>query len=179
MTLNEKPTVTIVDTFELIAKAVLFICCTVAVIWVTTLFCDHKPYDERIIQLRAENLALQDSIYQRTLLTWDNVEFWLNYFQVKEIQIVKKQIKLETNNLTSGLCIDNNNLFAFKMAEHRETTAIGSNRGYAFYPSFIASIKDYAQFQKKYYKGGDYYEFLIRSNYASDTLYVSKLRGMN
>ena len=65
-----------------------------------------------------------------------------------------------------------------KYAYNRPTTAIGRNKnGSAIYYSWKHSIIDYALWQDKYYKGGDYYKFLSRV-YAEDSVYTRKLRGV-
>ena len=40
------------------------------------------------------------------------------------------------------------------------------------------SVKYYADWQRRHYKGGDYYEFLIKKGYAEDEGYTLKLRQL-
>lgn len=109
-------------------------------------------------------------------LTWTNIDWWLNYYKVENIPVVMAQIMLETGNLTSKCCKENNNLFGMKRAKQRQSTAIKELNGMAYYHHWTKSIEDYVLWQKCYYKGEDYYHFLIRCGYATDSLYISKLK---
>ena len=79
--------------------------------------------------------------------------------------IVLAQARLETGNFRSDRCKRDKNLFGIKHG----------NR-YARYSTWQDSIKDYKQRISARYKGGDYYAFLKRIGYASDKLYISKLK---
>lgn len=83
-------------------------------------------------------------------------------------RIVMAQAKLETGNFKSNVFKQNNNLFGF----------VGRN-GYIKYTSWQKSVEDYKRWQTKYYKRGDYYAFLDRIGYATDTSYTDKLKRMN
>jgi flagellum-specific peptidoglycan hydrolase FlgJ len=61
----------------------------------------------------------------------------------------------------------------------RKTTAIGKDIHKAIYPDWQRSIEDYLIWQEKYYKGGDYYEFLETHGYATDLKYKEKLMKLN
>lgn len=80
--------------------------------------------------------------------------------------IVYAQARLETGNFKSQVFKENNNLFGF----------VGNN-GYIKYNSWQESVKDYKEWQNKYYVRGDYYTFLKRVGYAEDTSYIYKLRN--
>lgn len=109
-------------------------------------------------------------------LTWSNIDWWLIYYQVENIDIVKAQIWLETGNLTSKYCRENNNLLGMKLPKRRQSNALGELDGMSYYPSWIHSISDYKLWQLYCYKGGDYYEFLQNRPYAEDPLYIAKLQ---
>lgn len=61
--------------------------------------------------------------------------------------MAKAQIILETNSLTSRICLENNNLFGMKLARSRSTTARGIRYKHAYYDNFIESIRDYKLYQ--------------------------------
>jgi len=82
--------------------------------------------------------------------------------------IVMAQAKLETGNFKSQVFKENNNLFGF----------VGK-KGYIKYNNWQESVEDYAEWQRKYYKSGDYYNFLERIGYAEDSTYTEKLRRMD
>jgi len=90
--------------------------------------------------------------------------------------IVLAQSRLETGNFTSSMCKVNNNLFGMKEAKQRRTTALGTRNKHAYYSNWKQSVYDYLLWQNKYYKGGDYYEFLLSVGYATDKEYLNKLK---
>jgi hypothetical protein len=126
-----------------------------------------------------KQLYILKSEYESKLLTWSNIDWWLNYYQVQNIEIVKHQIRLETGNLTSKYCRENSNLFGMKLPQKRSATAIGRLDGMAYYDNWIMSIADYKLWQDRYYKGGDYYTFLTVRRYAEDPFYIRKLKQFN
>lgn len=101
---------------------------------------------------------------------------YMEMLGVKHKKIVLKQVLLETGNLTSDIYKENNNLFGMKEAHQRQTTALGTNRGHAYYVNWKSSIIDYLLWQRKYFKGGDYYEFLEGYGYAQSENYIDKLK---
>lgn len=97
--------------------------------------------------------------------------------------VVLAQIVLETDYLTSKIYRENNNLFGMK--ESRRDFDIGSQHGHANYPNWIASVRDYAAWQKvmggsKIVNNEDYLYFLDHlpgnRRYAEDLRYTEKLR---
>jgi hypothetical protein len=110
------------------------------------------------------------------ILSWSNIDFYISKFDIKEPKIVKIQIRHETGNLKSKLCLQQNNLLGMRFAPHRETTAIGEGNHHARYQSWQKSLEDYKIWQSKYYHEGDYYQFLENIGYATDPWYIHKLR---
>jgi uncharacterized FlgJ-related protein len=106
----------------------------------------------------------------------------LNYIKgcgIKHPEIVMKQCLLETRHLTSRRCVEDHNLFAMKMPKQRPSLSCGqSSERYCVFASWQQSIRDYALYQMMYYKGGDYYEFLSRGNYAESKQYINKLKSI-
>lgn len=134
-------------------------------------------------QCNSKNYS-NDTIHQcqiDTLLELNeaNIHYWLNFYEVKHANIVYSQIILETGYFTSGLAINNNNLFGMKYPRQRETMSKNEYNGYAYYETWIYSIKDYSIWQKKYYKDSteDYYKFLNK-RYAEDSTYINKLKQL-
>ena len=93
---------------------------------------------------------------------------------------VLAQIRLETGNLTSELCLKNNNLCGMKLAKMRKTTATGqSEHGYATYKSWYDCVVDIGLWQQFYISKGrdlsNYPAFLASVGYASDPFYLVKV----
>lgn len=145
------------------------------------LFCAVVFFSFQVGRMKSETkLVFCDTCdyYSKTILNWENIGYWLEYFDVKEIDIVMAQIKLETGNLTSSNCIRNNNLFGFTFAKC-DSTATYKDGIYSGYPNFIESIKRYSQYQHRYYNGTEnYYSFLRRVGYAEDSTYIQKLKSI-
>lgn len=143
-----------------------------------------KLESNKVKQLQLDSITYADSIQDLHYklariykLTWDNIDYWLDYFEVEQQEIVKQQIFLETGNLSSKICIENRNLFGMRMPSVRETTAIKKQHGHALYSNYIMSIEDYAIWQKRFYDGEeDYYEFLTRVGYATEPTYIERLK---
>jgi uncharacterized FlgJ-related protein len=145
------------------------------------------------IQSSSDSIAylkhLQDSLttylhnqleFNRNLykFNWENVCYWVDYYQIKHPEIVKGQILLETNYLTSEVCRYNHNLFGMKLPNNKKgRKGIGVYKNHAVYNNYIESIEDYKIWQDRYYKyEEDYYKFLRRLGYAKDGYYISKLK---
>ncbi len=107
-----------------------------------------------------------------------------NYIKATDIkhpEIVYAQAMLETGNLDttkSKIYKENHNLFGMKEPKTRLTYATGTNRKHATYNSWRYSILDYSLWQKTFYKGGDYYQFLKSVGYATSKTYIEKLKGI-
>ena len=82
-------------------------------------------------------------------------------------EIVLAQSILETGWFKSYGCTHRKNLFGFYWK--------GS---FKQWDTWEESVKYYADWQRRHYKGGDYYEFLIKKGYAEDEGYTLKLRQL-
>jgi len=83
-------------------------------------------------------------------------------------EIVFAQAILETGHFKCQNCsLKDNNIFGFWYK--------GS---YIKYDSWQECVSYYARWQKRHYKGGDYYEFLEKRGYAEDPLYCEKLKTL-
>lgn len=87
---------------------------------------------------------------------------------VRYPDIILKQACLESGWFTSLAWRKNNNPFGF----------VGKD-GYIVFNDWRSSIAYMKEWQDKYYKGGDYYQFLERVGYAKDSCYVETLKNMN
>jgi flagellum-specific peptidoglycan hydrolase FlgJ len=95
------------------------------------------------------------------------VKALLEAYGVKHVDIVVRQSVVETGWYKCTNCsLDNNNLFGF----------ISSKGGYMKFDTWQDSVKEYAVWQKRFYKGGDYHVFLKRIGYAEDPNYINKLK---
>jgi hypothetical protein len=101
-------------------------------------------------------------------LNLKNVHTYLKSLAVKYDTIVMKQIVQETGWLKSNACRNKNNLFGF-------TTSDGLMR----FKSWKESVRYYALWQLRKYTDGDYYNFLIDVNYASDSNYINTLKSID
>ena len=106
-----------------------------------------------------------------TTLNEQNIIYWINYFELKEPEIVLSQIKLETGYLNSKICIDNNNLLGL----------MKNKSEYYKFSHWIESLIFYKHKIQNRYKPSKetYYQFLIRIKYAEDDYYVKKLKQIN
>lgn len=103
------------------------------------------------------------------LLTEDNVKYWCQLLDIKHIDIVVAQSRLETGNYTSQKCLNFNNIFGFQRSNSRPL----------IFNHWIESIIFYKQWQDRYYNMGEYpnyYDFLAEYPYADDPEYVNKLK---
>ena len=124
----------------------------------------------------ADSLSLEiDSLHE---LSWENIEYFMDVYGVQHKDVVLRQVMIETGNLSSKICLENNNLFGMKLPRVRETVALGSKRGHAYYASWIDSVRDYKLWQDAMYRGGDYYGFLADVGYAEASGYVRALRSL-
>jgi len=89
----------------------------------------------------------------------------LQLLGVKHPKIVLAQAKLETGNFKSNYFKKRNNLFGFR-----------NSKGYLHFKSWQDCCKYYKRWQRKRYKGGNYYHFLKQVGYAVDPLYIKKLK---
>ena len=89
----------------------------------------------------------------------------LNESEVQHKDIVLRQAILETGWLTSYSCKKRHNLFGFRYKGK-----------YLEFDSWEESVDYYERWQKRHYKGGDYYKLLKDRGYATDQSYVSKLK---
>jgi len=131
------------------------------------------PVDDRIV------IPGPQVLFDKYVLSWYSIDYWIDQFDIQNKEIVKRQIYHETGSLTSRLCRECNNLTGMHKPRIRQTTVFGKDNGMSIYRSFIESIEDYGLWQEYFYKGNDYYDFLASHGYATDSLYITKLKNLN
>lgn len=119
-------------------------------------------------QIVPDTIFVSDTIYiEKKIPTLSKVTV-LNELKKQNIphaNIVLAQAIHETNNFKSNICKTHNNLFGIRQGN-----------GYKRYENYTHCIKDYKRLFSDKYKGGDYYEYLLRIGYAEDPLYIQKLK---
>lgn len=99
--------------------------------------------------------------------TIESLRTQLNDSEIQHKDIVLKQAILETGWLSSYSCKNRHNLFGFRY------------RGkYLEFDTWQESVEYYSRWQKRHYKGGDYYKFLKDRGYATDPEYITKLKSI-
>ena len=99
--------------------------------------------------------------------TIESLRTQLNASEIQHKDIVLKQAILETGWLSSYSCKNRHNLFGFRY------------RGkYLEFDTWQESVEYYSRWQKRHYKGGDYYKFLKDRGYATDPEYITKLKSI-
>jgi flagellum-specific peptidoglycan hydrolase FlgJ len=86
---------------------------------------------------------------------------------IEHPEIVLAQSILETGWFKSYGCTHRKNLFGFYWK--------GS---FKQWDTWEESVKYYADWQRRHFKGGCYYEFLEGVGYASDSKYIEKLKSI-
>jgi len=143
---------------------------------ISTLNVQKERIIEQMDEKQSEIDSLQSELDTLHTLSWENIEYWIDTLDIDHPEIVMQQIMLETGLLESDICRENHNLFGMKEPRVRETTALGTKRGHAYYSNYIDSIKDYKLWQDNMYEGGNYYSFLSNVGYAEATYYILALK---
>lgn len=131
---------------------------------------DSLPTDRVIsIDVKRDTIVSRDTLYvHQTIvpLNEGNVLAELKRQNIPHSKIVLAQSKLETGNYTSKLCRNKNNLFGIRKGNK-----------YKEYNTWKECISDYKKLFSNRYKGGDYYEYLLKIGYAEDPMYIQKLKN--
>lgn len=117
-------------------------------------------YHQEVVLLFGGHLNKEDSV-----LCEHTVRYELEKLGVQHIDIVVAQSLLETGTYRSQLVRTHNNLFGFR-----------TKNGYLRFKSWRESCKYYKDWQRRKYKGGEYFTFLKDIGYAEDPDYISKLK---
>ena len=130
-----------------------------------------RPSEKVIsIDVKRDTIVNKDTLYvHKTIvpLNEKSVLAELKRQNVPHAHIVLAQSKLETGNYKSRVCKTKNNLFGIRKGNK-----------YKSYNNWQESVNDYKRLISSRYKGGDYYQFLEKINYAEDPAYVQSLKGI-
>ena len=121
----------------------------------------NSPKKEIVDSIK-KNVVVDDNLFNDSLLMSE-----LRNLGIKEKIIVYNQCRLETGNFGSYYFDKHNNLWGFR-----------NKNGYMKFNSWRHCCKFMKNWQDKYYKGGDYYDFLVKIGYAEDPAYIRKLKKM-
>jgi hypothetical protein len=94
---------------------------------------------------------------------------------VKHVDIVIKQCIKETGWFKCKVCSwkQHANPFGFR---HKSKISKSNPKGYFTFTTWQDAVEFYEGWQKRKYKGGDYYKFLSDVGYATDPDYVKDLK---
>lgn len=129
-----------------------------------------KSYKDKYVLKHNDYPELESNIIDSIPeLNKDNVLKKIIYYDIKEPLIVYRQVMQETMHLRcDSCCIGINNLFGFT-----------NSSGMLKYDNWVESIEYYKEWQNKYFKGGDYYEFLKKYWGAKNMdEYIKKVKGI-
>lgn len=113
-----------------------------------------------------------------TLQFKDSILNELYNLRVQHPYIVYAQAIVESNNFSSKIFRENNNMFGMKMPNSRTTTALGIRFGYAYYSNWRDCLLDYALYQCIYFRNLTEEEYFkkLASIYAEDLEYIRKVK---
>lgn len=129
----------------------------------------HSPSSlPKVFIEKKDTIVYKDTLYvMKVPLNEKNVLAELKKQKVPHAKIVLAQSKLETGLYTSEVCKTKNNLFGIR-----------KNNKYKSYKTWKESVSDYKKLISSRYKGGSYYDHLIRIKYAEDPDYINKLKEL-
>ena len=136
-------------------------------------------------ELTIENLIkyLQLSTKIKFTTTVDGNIIELNKISEEVVDVMLRQIILESGWLKSQLTREYNNLLGMKVPSRRPTLAKGKALGHASFEHWTDSVKDYLLWKEYWESKGhdvsDYYNFLSNIGYATATHYISTLKRIN
>lgn len=153
----------------------------VILVFILSTICSYFIFNTKKLDLKA-NLEVSPIVLKELLtentFNQEKLKNYLKSLNIKYIDIVIAQSKIETGYYTSDIFKENHNLFGMKEAKLRPTTALGTNNAHAFYTGWRESCQDYALFQASYLRNitseKEYLEYL-KQNYAQDSSYVNKI----
>lgn len=128
------------------------------------------------IQFIKEKVYIDTCIYKSKTMDTLNKETVYNEILNNNIQfpkIVLQQAIMETGHFKSFNCLIRNNLFGFSNEKHIKE---GNKNGYLLFKHWKECIKWYANWQKKWYNGGSYYNFILEMNPGVDSSYIDLLK---
>jgi hypothetical protein len=110
----------------------------------------------------ADTICVEDSFSVRDFV------LELHLQEIKYPDVVLRQACWETGFFTSGIWKKKHNPFG-----------LFYNGEYILFNDWRSAVSYYKEWQDKRYKGGDYYDFLIKVGYAQDSNYVNSVRHID
>ena len=92
----------------------------------------------------------------------------LHIQEIRYTDIVLRQACLESGFFKSDVFLNNNNPFGFFYKGE-----------YLVFDDYRDAVSYYKTWQDKWYKGGNYYDFLNNIGYAEDSSYIFKVKSIN
>jgi len=92
-------------------------------------------YVHKLLSNKEEDTFSPEKLVLHLLTSHGVSEITANY--------ITAQAKFESGYFNSTIYLENNNPFGMKLAKQRFTTASGTNRGHACYPSIHDAVKDF------------------------------------
>ena len=133
------------------------------------LFCFISMSFHKVEELpQSTKIEVQDTSFLYKELSDSTLYLALKHYNIKHPKIVLAQAKLESGNYTSAHCIRKNNFLGLYNSKKKE---------YYSFKHWTDCIEGYKNMiEHKYRDGEDYYTFLIRIGYASDPIYITKVK---
>jgi len=125
-----------------------------------------NDYNEEVTPI-ADTICLEDSFSVKDFV------LELHLQGIKYPDVVLRQACWETGFFSSKIWREKNNPFGLY---HTIDSIHGE---YILFNDWRSAITYYKEWQDKRYKGGDYYEFLIKVGYAQDSNYVHSVKGID
>lgn len=138
--------------------------------------CFFKPSETPLkTETQKDTVVIHDTVYKaKTVslkssepLSKASVKAELKRQNLKHPEIVLAQSRLETGEYTSEVCKKYNNLFGLR-----------KGNTYRKYNHWTESVTAYKELIQSRYKGGDYYQFLLKIKYAEDPSYIVKVKNL-
>ena len=126
-----------------------------------------KPNNKEIVQPQIKVEVTKDTVITKKVVALNehNLKKELIKNNIPHANIVLAQAKLETGNFKSKLVKSHQNIFGMRKGNK-----------YKRYSHWSECVEDYATYISSRYKGGNYYTFLQKINYAEDEQYIQKLK---
>jgi hypothetical protein len=122
-------------------------------------------------------VAIEEIKTEPLPLTIENIEAEIIANEIEHPDIVLRQSVWESGWYRCNDCsLRYNNPFGFR---HTSWVEKGNPLGYLKFDTWQKAVVYYKKWQKKRYKGGDYYEFLTKVGYAEDPKYIKNLKSLS
>lgn len=132
---------------------------------------DNISYEEAVLVIEKHKEKITEEKLYETLVE----------LNIKHPHIVLAQALIESSSFKSDIFIENNNMFGMREAKSRATTALGTNRGHAYYNNWRECAIDYALYQNAYLKGLNEESYLkyLQTNYAEAENYYTTIKNLS